>query len=86
MIQDMSTYNYKVSKYAHHVSACITSSIHLGILQSQSVWTLAATIRGSGGRAQAVGKVNPEGLEFGGFHSHGLVILMAGWRNGTSDG
>ena len=56
-----------------NVSACITS-IHLGILR-QSVWTLA-TIRGSGGRAQAVGKVNPEGLDFG-FHSH-LVILIAG--------
>ena len=57
-----------------NVSACITSSIHLGILQSQSVWTLA-TIRSSGDRAQAVGQVNPEGLDFG-FHRH-LVILMA---------
>ena len=84
----MSTYNYKVSKYAHHVSsACITSvSIHLGILQSQSVWTLGATIRGSGGRAQDAGKVNSEGLEFGGFHSHGWVPPMAGWKNGISGG
>ena len=60
-----------------NVSACITSSIHLGIFQSQSVWTLAATIFGTGGRAKAVGKVNPEGLDFGGFHSR-LVILIAG--------